>query len=75
MVQDYNDGLRLAQETWQGLVQSHKRNRHLKGLEKTNQIMMQRLNVTGLQSLVELPRHYSLFKANAEIPTRNSLSN
>ena len=66
LVQDYNEALRLAQETWQGMVQSYKRNRHLKGLEKTESIMKDRLCLVGLQSLVELPRHYSLFKANAE---------
>ena len=72
LLSEYNLAVARAKELWTDQVQSYKRNRRNKGLQRVQELMDNRLSLVDLESSVSggyksIPKHYSSFKARKEL--------
>lgn len=72
LLSEYNLAVATAKELWTDQVQSYKRNRRNKGLQRVQELMDNRLSLVDLESSVSggyksIPKHYSSFKARKEL--------
>ena len=64
-VEKYNRQLTVATSLWAQQVQSYKRNRRNKGLNRVTEFMSSRLHIIEVPNFEDVPKAYSQFKVAA----------